>query len=97
MTCVIMPVGLIAAVLFWCGGASAHAFLEHANPPVGGTVSSAPAQVSIEFTEPLEPRFSTIVVLDANGSRVDKGDVHVAPNDARQLNVSLLPLRPGTY
>ena len=44
--------------------AHAHAHLRQAEPPVGGTVRSAPAQVDLTFSEAVEPRFSTVVVTD---------------------------------
>ncbi len=79
------------------GAAQAHALLRRADPPVGGTVAVPPTLVAIDFTEELEPRFSTIAVADAAGVAVDRHDVHTAPNDAKRLIVGLLPLRPGLY
>ena len=77
--------------------AHAHAQLRQAEPPVGGTVRAAPAQVELTFSEAAEPRFSTVTVTDAAGVQVDKGDLHVAGGDAKHLAVSLVALRPGTY
>jgi methionine-rich copper-binding protein CopC len=74
-----------------------HAFPDHAEPKVGSTVSGAPRQVRIWFDGDLEPVFSTIVVHDANGGRVDSGDGRVDPADPTLLEVSLPSLRPGTY
>jgi len=76
---------------------SAHAFLEHSDPPVGGKVHSAPAAVRIWFTEAIEPAFSSIQVLDATGKQVDKKDTHLDPSDRSLLEVSLPRLGPGTY
>lgn len=74
----------------------AHAFLDHANPPVGSTVSVAPTQVSLRFTERLEPAFSRVHVQDAAGQRVDRGDAR-AGDDPTTLVVSVAPLSPGRY
>jgi methionine-rich copper-binding protein CopC len=74
-----------------------HAFPVHADPRVGSTVSSPPAVVRIWFSGALEPAFSTIVVLDANGRKVDKGDGHVNASDATLLEASLQPLPSGIY
>ena len=77
---------------------SAHAFLEHSDPPVGGKVHSAPAAVRIWFTEAIEPVFSSIQVLDARGKQVDKKDTHSDRSNRSLLQVSLLPrLEPGIY
>jgi methionine-rich copper-binding protein CopC len=79
------------------GEASAHAELERAQPPVGATVAAAPAEVSLWFTEQVEPAFSGVEVRDAGGRRVDKGDARLSPGDPKRLTVGLGPIGPGTY
>jgi len=76
---------------------SAHAFLEHSAPPVGGKVHSAPAAVRIWFTEAIEPAFSSVQVFDATGKQVDKKDTHLDRSNRSLLQVSLPRLGPGTY
>jgi methionine-rich copper-binding protein CopC len=85
------------AVLASAGTAEAHALLRRAAPLVGGAAPSAPSEVALDFSEALEPRFSSIEVQDAKGARVDKGDTHSAPNEPRRLIVNLPSLPPGTY
>ena len=54
--------------------------------------------ITIWFTEPLEPSFSSIEVLDSEGSRVDNDDSAVDPNDPTVMQVSLQEDLPnGTY
>jgi copper resistance protein C len=77
--------------------AAAHAFLDHALPAVGSELPTPPAQVTIWFTQELEPAFSTIEVSDQSGARVDAGDSQVDPKDATVLHVSLKKLPPGKY
>ena len=90
-------VGLATACLVPClHEASAHAFLKTATPAVGASVQEAPAQVVIDFTEGVEPGFSTIIVQDAGGARVDTGAVHLGDGQA-QLAIQVKPLPPGTY
>ena len=55
-----------------------------------------PAQVVIDFTEAIEPRFSAIAVQDAAGASVAAGGVHLAGGDTH-LAVALKPLPPGAY
>ena len=86
----------VAAVALTPPAALAHAFLASATPAVGSKVATAPDAVTITFTESVEPAFSTITVVDASGTRVDKNDVHLA-GDGRQLAVSLTPPPAGTY
>lgn len=74
----------------------AHAFLDHASPAVGATVS-APKEVSIWFTEQVEPAFSRIEVTDGAGNRVDEGGTHIDAANHELLHVAVRPLPPGTY
>ncbi len=91
-------VGLALAVLLWGAvGAGAHAFLDRADPRVGSTVRTPPAEVRLWFTESLEPAFSSIQVVNAAGQRVDKGDSRVDPSNLKLLRISVAPLPPGTY
>src|ERR1700681_3312523 len=81
-------------VLLATGEASAHAFLDHAEPRVGNTVATAPRDVTLWFTQKLEPAFSTITVTNAAGERVDTGKTRVSGS---QMSVSLRPGGAGTY
>jgi copper resistance protein C len=76
--------------------AYAHAHLKTATPAAGSTVATAPEAVTIDFTEGVEPRFSTITVQDAQGNRVDKNDVHIVDGNTH-LAVGLTALQPGVY
>lgn len=87
----------LVVLLFGASAAGAHAFLDHADPRVGSSVRTAPAQVRIWFSERLEPAFSSVQVLDATGGRVDRGDGRVDPADLTLLKISVPALPPGTY
>ncbi len=87
---------LAAGLVLWAAHASAHAFLKTASPAVGSTVSQPPSQVVINFTEGVEPLFSTITVQNAQGTPVETGKPHLASGDTH-LAVDLKPLPPGTY
>jgi len=90
--------GLALAVLLWgAAGAGAHAFLDRADPRVGSTIRTPPAQVRLWFTENLEPAFSGVQVLNEAGQRVDKGDSQVDPSNLALLRISVQSLPPGTY
>ena len=89
-----------ATVLFLVvahASASAHAELRRTTPAAGGAVATAPAEVVLNFSEPLEGAFSSVVVRDAAGKSVDKADAHVDPADRTAMRVSLQPLSNGTY
>ena len=87
----------LTALLLWAGVAWSHAFLERAEPRVGSTVKAAPSQVRVWFTEPLEPAFSTLEVVNKSGERVDLGPARVDAASPAVLQVPLKPLAPGTY
>jgi copper resistance protein C len=77
--------------------AFAHAFLQHASPPVGSELPVSPSAVTITYTEGVEPDFSTIEVQNEQGGRVDKADPHLLGGDQTKLSVSLPQLPPGKY
>ena len=79
------------------GSAFAHAEYQSSAPQSDATVKPAPAEVSITFSEEVNPSLSLIVVDDAGGAQVDKGDSHIVGGDAKQLAVDLKPLQAGTY
>jgi copper resistance protein C len=74
--------------------ASAHAHLDHAVPAVGSTVATPPHDLTIWFTQNLEPAFSTVAVSDANGASVADGAATISANTMR---VGLKALAAGTY
>ncbi len=91
---------ILTALLILLGGATeagAHAFLERADPRVGSTVRTSPAQLRLWFTEQLEPAFSRVRVVNEGGQQMDKGDSQVDPAEPKQLRISLSPLPSGTY
>jgi methionine-rich copper-binding protein CopC len=82
---------LVAASAF------AHAFLDHAIPAVGSTVHAPPHEVRVWFSQALEPAFSKLQALDAQGKVVDAGDGHVDASDRTLIAATLTVLAPGTY
>lgn len=91
------PISLLALMTVATSPAWAHAFLDHATPSVGSALATAPAAVSIWFTQELEPAFSTVEVVDQAGNRVDAGDAKVDASDATILRTTLKALPPGMY
>ena len=86
-------VTLFLIVVGFSTAVQAHAMLDHASPPVGSTIGSSPGQVTLYFTQQLEPKFSGAEVRNASGARMDKGK-SVSGNVMR---VSLGTLAPGAY
>jgi len=88
---------VLLVTLGLCPLASAHAFLDHAEPRVGSKISASPDEIKIWFTQELEPAFSSIKVFDAGGNEVDKKDCHQDDKDKKLLKVSVPTLSPGEY
>src|SRR4051812_41606154 len=86
----IIPLLLLLAT----NDATAHALLDRAEPRVGNKVAAAPREVTLWFTQKLEPAFSTITVTNSTGQRVDTGKTRVNGN---QMAISLRAAGAGTY
>ena len=87
----------IALAMFTSTPALAHAHLIGSTPAANAKLAETPAEVVIDFSESIEPKFSAIEVDDAKGARVDKDDVHIAPGNAKRLAISVNPLAAGLY
>jgi copper resistance protein C len=90
----IVAVAMLMILPFGATRVHAHAFLDHAEPRVGSTVPTAPRELSLSFTQDLEPAFSTVEVRDANGARVDQGKAQIS---ASLMRIGLKALPPGAY
>jgi copper transport protein len=92
---------LLALVLIYSAWAaapvSAHAVLLRSNPQPNAVLQQAPAQVELFFSELLEPKLSSITVIDSNQLTVDAGDVRVDPSDRTRMTVTLHALTDGVY
>lgn len=74
--------------------AFAHAFLTTASPAVGSTVSNSPKQITLNFTEGLEPVFSSVQISGPGGAR-DFGKPRIG---GKEMVIPVLrPLTPGDY
>ena len=76
--------------------ACAHAFLDHATPPVGGSVAAAPASLELHFTEGVVPYFSIVEVLDSSRKQVKVGALRTI-DSGRELIVPVPRVAPGPY
>jgi streptogramin lyase/putative copper export protein/methionine-rich copper-binding protein CopC len=74
----------------------AHANLIRSDPAANSILPTPPHQVTLYFTEQLEPKLSGAAVYDSNGKEVDMG-YSVSPTGATILIVSLPTLPSGVY
>ena len=89
-------VALPCALLLGTLHAYAHAKPKVMVPDANSTVS-APGQVSVVFTEALEPKFSSLKLTDANGTVLSKAASVVDASDHKHMTLDLPPLAPGVY
>ena len=94
--------GLLAAILALAGiavGAAAadgHANYVRSNPAADARLLKAPIEIRMSFSEPPDPRGSTLTVLDGNGGRVDTADTAVS-GEPNGLRVGMKPVGDGGY
>jgi len=77
--------------------ALAHAYLVKSVPARRATLFSSPARIQLWFNERLEPRYSSVSVVDADGKRVDLDNAQVIAADPKQLSVGVKQLPSGRY
>jgi len=68
--------------------AFAHAVPKAMTPAPDSTVS-APTEISMTFSEELEPKFSVIKLVDSTGAVVSKESAVLDPKDAKHLTLHL--------
>ena len=92
MTTRILLATLLSTVL--AVPAFAHAHLKTSDPAQGATVTAAPKQLALTFTEKLEPNFSGVAVTDAQGHDMEAGKPAISDVS---MTVTLKPLSAGVY
>ncbi|MBN9386483.1 MAG: CopD family protein [Chloroflexi bacterium] len=94
----------VAGILFFYSFATqtayAHAQYDHSNPAAGATLPShqPPTQVQVWFTENIEPKFSSLQVVNTDNQRIDAGNSQPIPGTTNALQIGLQPNLPdGVY
>jgi methionine-rich copper-binding protein CopC len=77
--------------------ALAHTKLEASAPQANSVVSPAPAQVRLQFSDPLELPFSKIKLIDAKGAVVEPSKIAVDPGNPKALIATMPGLHAGAY
>ncbi|MBT2471977.1 copper resistance protein CopC/CopD [Streptomyces sp. ISL-66] len=90
---------LLAALFTTAAPASAHAALTASDPKDGAVVATAPAQVTLSFSEGVAMNGDSIRVLDPQGKRVDTGELRdLCSGNTIRYGTALRPgLADGTY
>ena len=88
---------LAGSVLVWgTMPAFAHAKPKAMVPEANSTVS-APSEISIIFSEALEPKFSSLKVTDERSNPASTRASVVDPADRKHMTLALPKLAPGVY
>jgi len=78
--------------------ALAHAHLTHATPAANAVVQGSPANIQLQFSEGIEPKFAKVAITAGNGTKVPTGTPALDPTNKTLLVVPLTgPLSPGSY
>ncbi|MCM1965493.1 copper resistance CopC/CopD family protein [Streptomyces sp. G1] len=90
---------LLAAFFAAAAPASAHAALTASDPSDGAVVATAPAQITLSFSEGVAMNGDSIRVLDPQGKRVDTGELRdLCSGSIIRYGTTLRPGQPdGTY
>ncbi|HEX6679852.1 MAG TPA: copper resistance protein CopC [Gaiellaceae bacterium] len=90
-------VAVAAASLALPAAAWAHAALLQTTPVASRVVNTAPTQVTLRYSEPVEPRFAIVSVTNAAGDKEAAGPPGRSPTNADTLVVPLKKLAEGWY
>jgi copper transport protein len=77
--------------------AFAHAALLRTKPSASGILNGPPREVSLTYSEPVEPRFAIVSVTDAAGKQVTAGPPRRAVDNPDRLVVPLERVPAGWY
>ncbi|HVR88249.1 MAG TPA: copper resistance protein CopC [Candidatus Limnocylindria bacterium] len=76
--------------------AAAHANYVRSNPGADARLVKPPIEIRVVFSEPPDPRGSTVQVFDLGGQRVDLNDT-TASGESNGLRVGVKPIGDGGY
>ncbi len=82
-------IAVCAFALLPAGTAQAHALLEGTVPERGAVVESAPGQVVLRFSEPVEIAFGAVRVFDSGGKQVQRGEPFHPGGEGSQVAIRL--------
>jgi copper transport protein len=87
----------VAVTLAAPAAAWAHAALLRTSPAASGVVNTPPAQLTLTYSEAVEPRFAIVSVTDAAGRQHTAGRPHRNPTNPDQLVEHLDHMSEGWY
>ncbi len=95
---VVALIGCVVVLLANPERALGHAAFESSDPVANSVVETAPIEVSIRFTEPLEETYTAATLLNQNGDEVPDTSYRIDEADRHRLILTLPASLPnGTY
>jgi methionine-rich copper-binding protein CopC len=86
---------------FWllttCTISNAEGVLLKSDPKNNAEISDFEGTIKLWFSGNVGERSPSIVVVDANGKRVDNGDARLVLGERHRLTATTKPLSPGAY
>jgi copper resistance protein C len=92
--CRVLTVSAVMLSGFISQQASAHAHLKTETPAADSVLTVSPTELSLGFSEGIEPDFSKITLTDASQKAVKTGKMALAANDNTQ---AVLPLSDALH
>lgn len=81
----------LAALVALAGPATAHAELVSSTPQDRSVIDTEPHQVTLDFSEAITLRLSSVTVIGPTGHRVDNGPLHTVGSGSTHIAVPLAP------
>ena len=93
----LLIIALLVAALVITNVVLAHANLVRAEPPPNSVLDTAPAEIRMWFSEPLEHQFSKINLRDKDGNILNTPVTIIDPSDSTQMYMIPGTLPNGLY
>lgn len=93
-----LVIAAFVASLSWASPVSAHAQLDSSSPAPSSVLEAAPAEIRLDFNEPVTPIARSIEIYNQDGQRIVLGEALVSPEDPSILVAGDVPEIPdGLY
>src|SRR6266568_5970414 len=85
------------ALFAFVGTASAHAKVISATPGIGSTIATAPAAVTVQTAENMnpDPKLSNLFVYGPSGELISDGNAKVSLNNPKEMSIQIKPEKVG--
>ena len=94
----VLALTTLGVIGFGASSASAHASLDSSDPSPSAVLDTAPAEIFLDFSEPVTPQDGAVELVDQTGAVVSIDDARVSPDDPTVVVAGGVPdLADGLY